>query len=186
MSDFTIMLNAASQGDDCSAAELLPVLYDELRRLAQVHMSKEFGGGHTLQATALVHEAWLRMAGDGDRNWQNRACFFSAASSAMRRIMVDHARKKSRLKRGGGQVRLDVNEIELADAAQDESILLIDEALEKLEEVNPQWARIVTLKFFGGMTNEEVAQTMGIGGSSVDRYWAGAKVWLYKQMKSLK
>ena len=183
MSEFTTMLNAASQGDKCSASEILPLVYDELRRLAQMHMSKEFGG-HTLQATALVHEAWLRMVGDGDRSWENKACFFSAASSAMRRILVDHARTKTRIKRGGGQFHLDIDNIEMADIEKSENILLVDEALERLKAVNEEWAEIVVLKFFGGMTNPEVADTMGISKSSVDRYWAGAKVWLFKHVSS--
>lgn len=183
MNDFTQILQTAAHGDHLDSEALLPLIYDELRKLAHVHMSRE-SGDHTLQATALVHEAWLRMVGDGDRTWQNRSCFFSAASSAMRRILVEHARSKSRVKRGGNRIRLNIDEIDLAGAAKGDCILMVDEALERLEEVNPQWARIVVLKFFGGMTNKETAETLGIGESSVERYWASAKVWLYKHMCS--
>ena len=118
-------------------------------------MNRE-SGGHTLQATALVHEAWLRMVEEGDRTWQNRASFFSAASMAMRRILVDHARRKTSLKRGWWrQVRFDIDDVELADVEKEATILLVDEALEKLEQKNPQWAQVVVLKFFGGMTSKE-------------------------------
>ncbi|MBN2786641.1 MAG: hypothetical protein JXR25_17625, partial [Pontiellaceae bacterium] len=123
MSDFTLVLNAASNGDRRASDDLLPLIYDELRKLAQYHMSREFRGGHTLQATALVHEAWLRLVEEGDRTWDNRTSFYAAASSSMRRILVEHARRKSRLKHGGNLQRVDIEEIELADGEQEETIL---------------------------------------------------------------
>ena len=113
--------------------------------------------GQTLQATALVHEAWLRMVGAGDRTWQNRAHFFGAAAEAMRRILIENARRKARLKRGGGQQRMDIEEVDLAAATPDEKVLLMDEALEQLQKQDPEKARIVVLKFFGGLTNQEVS-----------------------------
>lgn len=161
----------------------MPLIYDELHKLAQIHMSREFGS-HTLQPTALVHEAWLRMVEDGERTWQNRSSFFSAASTAMRRILVEHARRKSRLKHGGNQQRLNIDQLELADSDKEESILLVDEALEQLEQVNPQRAKIVVLKFFGGMTNKETAETLGISERSVERHWVCAKTWLLKTIRS--
>ncbi len=183
MNDFTLMLKSAAHGDSDQSKALLPLVYEELRKLARIHMSREFGD-HTLQATALVHEAWLRMVGESDRTWQNRASFYAAASTAMRRILVDHARRKSSLKRGGDQQRLDVDEIELAESVREERILLVDEALELLEKVNPQRAQVVVLKFFGGMTNEEVAETLSIGKSSVVRHWTCARTWLLEVINS--
>ena len=153
MNDFTLVLQSAARGDHAKSDELLPMIYGELRKLAQGYMNHE-SGAHTLQATALVHEAWLRMVEEGDRTWQNRSSFFAAASIAMRRILVDHARSKAALKRGGGKVRLDINDVELADAEKEEAILLVDEALEHLERINPQRAQVVVLKFFGGMTRQ--------------------------------
>lgn len=185
MNDFTLVLQSAAQGDQAKSEVLLPLIYDELRRLAQVHMSHE-SYGHTLQATALVHEAWLRMVEEADRTWASRASFFTAASMAMRRILVDHARSKAALKRGGGQVRLDIDEIELADSEKEETILQVDEALEKLEKLNPQRAKVVVLKFFGGMTSKEVAETVGISESTVDRHWACARAWLFEAIRSRK
>lgn len=183
MNDFTLILKSAAHGNPDQSDALLPLIYEELRKLARIHMSREFGN-HTLQATALVHEAWLRLVEDGERTWQNRASFYSAASTAMRRILVEHARRKSSLKRGGNHQRLDIDELELADSEKEESILLVDEALELLEKVNPQRAEVVVLKFFGGMTNEEVAETLGIGKSSVVRHWTCARTWLLEVINS--
>ena len=183
VNDFTIVLQSAARGDHAKSDELLPLIYGELRKLAQGHMNRE-SGGHTLQATALVHEAWLRMVEEGDRTWQNRASFFSAASMAMRRILVDHARRKTSLKRGGGQVRFDIDDVELADVEKEATILLVDEALEKLEQKNPQWAQVVVLKFFGGMTSKEAADTLEISEISVKRYWACARAWLFDAIQN--
>jgi RNA polymerase sigma factor (TIGR02999 family) len=161
----------------------LPLVYNELRQLAAARMAQE-SAGQTLQATALVHEAWLRMVGDGDRTWQNRAHFFGAAAEAMRRILVESARRKSRLKRGGGQVRLDIDELDLAATSPDEKVLLMDEALEKLRAEDPEKARIVVLKFFGGLTNQEVAENLGVNERTVERQWAYAKAWLFQCLQT--
>jgi len=183
MNDFTIILNAASHGDDHSASALLSLVYDELRRLAYARMAME-KEGHTLQPTALVHEAWLRMVNDEERTWHNRAYFFTAAATAMRRILVEHARKKSRLKRGGDRQQVDADLLELPEPAQDESVLAVEEALKLLEAAHPKRGRVVMLKYFGGMTNREVAETMGIGEATVERYWAFSKTWLYDKISS--
>lgn len=183
MNDFTIMLNAASHGDNHSAQALLPLVYDELRKLAYARMAME-SSDHTLQPTALVHEAWLRMVADEERTWQNRAYFFSAAATAMRRILVEHARRKTRLKHGGGQQRLNVDQVDVASPETDEKILLVEEALKELEAVNEIRSKVVVMKYFGGMTNKEVAEALGIGERSVDRHWACAKMWLYDRIRS--
>lgn len=182
MSDFTIMLNAAAHGDDRSAKALLPLVYDDLRRLAHARMAME-PAHHTLQPTALVHEAWLRLVGGGnDQTWKNRVYFLSAASTAMRRILVEHARRKNQVKRGGDQLRVDIDAIELADANTNEKVLLVDEALKELEREDPQRARIVVMKFFGGMTNSEVAEALELCERSVYRHWACAKSWLFDRI----
>jgi RNA polymerase sigma factor (TIGR02999 family) len=178
-SDITQVLQAIKRGDGRASEELLPLVYGELRRLAAARMAQE-APGQTLQATALVHEAWLRMVGDGDRTWQNRAHFFGAAAEAMRRILVENARRKSRLKRGGGQLRLDIDGLDLAATSPDEKVLLMDEALEQLRAEDPEKARIVVLKFFGGLTNQEVAENLGVTERTVERQWAYAKAWLFQ------
>ena len=180
--EITLMLRAIRNGNGHSSEELLPLVYNELRHLAAARMAQE-AAGQTLQATALVHEAWLRMVGDGDRGWQNRAHFFGAAAEAMRRILVENARRKSRLKRGGGQIRLDVDDLDLAAASPDEKVLLINEALEKLRAEDPEKARIVVMKFFGGLTNQEVAENLGVTERSIERHWAFAKAWLFQSMR---
>jgi RNA polymerase sigma factor (TIGR02999 family) len=182
-SEITQMLQAISSGDGRASEELLPLVYTELRRLAAARMAQE-PAGQTLQATALVHEAWLRLVGDGDRTWQNRAHFFGAAAEAMRRILVENARRKSRLKRGGGQVRLDVEDLDLAATTPDEKILLMDEALEQLQADDAEKARIVVLKFFGGLTNQEVAESLRVTERTVERQWAYAKAWLFRRIKT--
>lgn len=182
MSDITLVLDAINRGESQASEKLLPLVYAELRNLATARMLQE-SSGHTLQPTALVHEAWLRLVGDGSQNWKGRAYFFAAAAEAMRRILVEHARRKSRLKHGGGQQRFDIDELELAEAAPDEKILLVDEALEGLQQSNPERAQVVVLKFFGGMTNKEVADTLGIGERSVDRHWVCAKAWLFQKLQ---
>lgn len=175
--DITQLLQASSRGDRLASEELLPVVYEELRRIALVRMNQE-RPGQTLQATALVHEAWLELVDDKDRGWENRAHFFGAAAHAMRRILMLKARRKSRLKHGGGQMRVDVADVEIAANDPDEKILLINEALERLEREDPEQARVVVLKFFGGLTNEQVAASLEISPRSVDRQWACAKAWL--------
>ena len=183
MDDFTSILTSASSGDRRSAEALLPLVYEELRRLAYARMAGE-SAAHTLQPTALVHEAWLRMVQQEDRTWQNRAYFFSSAANAMRRILVDHARKKSTSKHGGDQQRFNIDDLDIAKDGAEEKIQRVDDALKYLEQVHPDWARIVVMKYFGGMTNDEVAQALEISESTVRRYWKSAKIWLYKQMVS--
>jgi len=181
MSDVTQVLQAIGRGEGRAADELLPLVYDELRRLAAARMAQE-AAGQTLQPTALVHEAWLRMVKDGERTWQNRAHFFGAAAEAMRRILIESARRKSRLKRGGDQARLDIDHLELAATTPDDKVLLIDDALERLQAEDPEKARIVVLKFFGGLTNQEVAENLGVAERTVERQWAFAKAWLFRSI----
>jgi RNA polymerase sigma factor (TIGR02999 family) len=182
MSDITLVLDAINRGESTAAEKLLPLVYNELRKLAAARMLRE-SAGHTLQPTALVHEAWLRIVDEGRRDWKDRAYFFAAAAEAMRRILVEHARRKARVKRGGGQHRLNLEDLDLAETAPDEKILLVDEALEELERSNPERARVVVLKFFAGMTNKEVAETLGISERSIDRHWVCAKTWLFQNLQ---
>ena len=140
--------------------------------------------GHTLQPTALVHEAWLQLVGNGDQTWENRRHFFGAAAEAMRRILILNARRKSVLKRGGGQLRVPFEDLDIPAATPDEYILLIDEALQWLEAEDPEMARIVLLKFFGGLTNEEVAENMGISLRTINRQWFYAKIKLFRWIRA--
>ena len=183
MSEITLVLQALGRGQSQASEELLPLVYQELRRMAATRMAQE-SAGQTLQATALVHEAWLRMVSDGDRSWQNRAHFFGAASEAMRRILIERARRKSSLKHGRGKERLDIEGLELAETTPDDKVLLVNEALEELEASQPERARVVVLKFFGGLTNKEVAETLDIGERSVDRHWMCAKNWLFRKIRA--
>ena len=182
MSELTQVLHAVGRGDARASDELLPLVYDDLRRQAVWQMSRE-SAGQTLQPTALLHEAWLRISGRGTRSWQNRAHFFGAAAEAMRRILIEKARSKSRLKRGGEQVRVDLDQVELAATTPDEKLLLIDEALERLRGHDPEKAQVVVLKFFGGRTNQEVAESLGVTERTVERHWAYAKAWLYQSIR---
>jgi RNA polymerase sigma factor (TIGR02999 family) len=182
MSDVTLILDAMSKGDPRASEELLPLVYAELRRMAAARMAQE-AAGQTLQPTALVHEAWLRLVGDGGRSWENRAHFFGAASEAMRRILIESARRKSRLKRGGDRVRVDLEELDLATTTPDDRVLLIDEALARLEKQNPEIARIVVLKFFGGLTNDEVAEMLQVNERTIRRQWTFAKAWLLDNIR---
>ena len=178
MSDVTLILEAVRRGDKHPSEELLPLVYDELRRLAAMRMARE-SAGHTLQPTALVHEAWVRMVEDGSRTWENRAHFFGAASEAMRRILIERARRKSRIRHGGGQQRVDIEDMDLAAALPDDKILLLDEALERLKAEDPETARVVVIKFFGGLTNEEIVKITGTSDRTVRRQWNYAKTWLF-------
>jgi len=181
MSEITLILQNLSREEGAASEKLLPLVYDELRRLAAARMAQE-AAGQTLQPTALVHEAWLRLVGQGDRTWENRAHFFGAAAEAMRRILIERARRKSRIKRGGGQVPLNIEDFELAAATADERVLLIEESLQQLESHEPELARIVTLKFFGGLTNQEVAETLGVTERTVLNHWGYAKAWLIRDI----
>lgn len=182
MDNITLALQAVGRGEKPASEELLPLVYEELRRLAAARLAREYSG-QTLQPTALVHEAWLQLAGHGERNWQNRAHFYGAAADAMRRILIDKARRKSRLKHGGGRDRLDIDELDIAATTPDENVLLIEEALEWLEKENPEQARIVVMKFFGGLTNLEVAESLGVGERTVERNWACAKARIFRWIR---
>lgn len=183
MSDITQYLNSLEPTDAKPSEEILPLVYNELRRHAAIRMSRE-SGQQTLQPTALVHEAWLRVINNGGRQWQNRGHFFSAAAEAMRRILIDNARRKSRLKRGGDQTHVDIDQVDPAAASPEERILLINEALERLQERDPDKAQVVVLKFFGGHTNEEVADILGVSGRTVERHWSYAKAWLFHSISN--
>lgn len=185
MSDVTQVLHSVSRGESRATEELFPLVYEELRRMAAGRMAKE-AAGHTLQPTALVHEAWLQLVGAGDRSWKNRAHFFGAAADAMRRILIDNARRKAALKHGGGQERVILEDLEITAATPDQHILLIDEALLWLEQEDPEKARIVSLKFFGGLTNEEVAENMNLGLRTVKRHWVVAKIRLFRWISERK
>jgi len=177
------MLQSLGKGEGRASEELLPLVYEELRRHAAVRMAQE-SAAQTLQPTALVHEAWLRVVGKGGQKWLNRAHFFGAASEAMRRILIENARRRSRLKRGGDAVRVDIDQLDLAETGPEEKILLIDEAIERLQALDPEKARVVVMKFFGGHTNQEVAESLGVNERTVERHWAYAKAWLFQNIRS--
>jgi RNA polymerase sigma factor (TIGR02999 family) len=179
----TRILEAANRDEKPLSGELLPLVYDELRNLASRKMAEQ-GPGHTLQATALVHEAWIRLAGgEEERNWSDRAHFFRAAAQAMRHILVDRARAKTSLKRGGLQEFLDVHNLDVEDASVDERVLLVDEMMERLESEDPESARVISLKFFGGLTNREIAAMDGVTERTVERRWAYAKTRLFQMLR---
>ncbi len=183
MTELTVILQRMEQGDPHAANELLPLVYDELRRLAAQKMKRE-SPGQTLQATALVHEAWLRLGGDEQPAWDNRAHFFAAAAEAMRRILIDNARRKKTLRHGGGAQRVNLDALELAATMDNEQVLALNEALEKLAAHDARKAELVKLRFFAGLTNEEAAQVQGVSEPTAKRDWAYARAWLYREMNS--
>ncbi len=182
MSDFTQMLRAADDGDAGAAEKILPLVYDELRSLAARRLRHE-NGQMTLQPTALVHEAWLRLANQGDRGWNNRQHFFRAAALAMRHILVDLARKKATLRRGNQPERVDIDDLDLASPAPDERVLLVNEALVRLDREDPESARLITYKFFGGFTNQEIAEMLGVSERTLNRQWAYARASLFRLVR---
>ena len=182
MSDVTRVIEAIQHGDPKAADELLPLVYEELRKLAAVRMSNE-AAGQTLQPTALVHEAWLRLAGDGNQKWDNKGHFFAAAAEAMRRILIENARRKHALKRGVHLERVNLEDVEAAILTDGETLLLVNEALEKLEQEDPEAAQLVKLRFFAGMTNEEAGQALGVSARTAKRYWTFARAWLFRELR---
>lgn len=182
MSGVTQVFERLQLGDPAAAQELLTLVYHELKALAAARLAREVPG-QTLQTTALVHEAWLRLGGDEQPTWKNRAHFFGAAAEAMRRILVERARRRSRLKHGAGTERIDLTEVELPTPMPDEHLLRLDEALERLRTEAPEKARVVMLRFFGGLTHEEVAKVLGVTERTVERHWAFAKVWLHESIR---
>jgi RNA polymerase sigma factor (TIGR02999 family) len=182
MNDITRILNRVGEGEKHAAEELLPLVYAELRKLAASRMANQ-SSGETLQATALVHEAWLRLVHNDQKRWENRAHFFGAASEAMRRILIEKARRKSRIKHGGHLVRLDIENVDVASSSPDELIILVDEALEQYQKEDPEKSKIVVMKFFGGLTNQEIAETLGVTERTVERQWAYAKACLFKAIR---
>ncbi len=180
----TEVLEAAIAGQPQAAEELLPLVYGELRRLAAARIARE-SPGQTLQATALVHEAWLRLAGDNTRSWNGRTHFFNAAAEAMRRILVDNARRKKALRHGGGQAgRVDAAEVELPSPMPEDELLSLDAALERLAAFNERAAQVVNLCFFVGLTQEQAARELGISLSTVERLWAFSRTFLFREMQS--
>jgi RNA polymerase sigma factor (TIGR02999 family) len=182
MSDFTRILDRVQEGDHKAANELLPLVYEELRKLAAHKMAGELPG-QTLQPTALVHEAWLRLAGSVDQSWNSRGHFFAAAAEAMRRILVENARRKGRRKHGGELQRLDFSDLDLASAESDDAVLAVNEALDKLAGHDPVGAALIKLRFFAGLSNADAATALGLAERTAKRTWAYARAWLYEELK---
>jgi RNA polymerase sigma factor (TIGR02999 family) len=180
--DVTRVLERAQQGDPKAAADLLPLVYDELRKLAAAKMSRE-RPDQTLQPTALVHEAWLRLVGKEDQEWNGRAHFFGAAAEAMRRILVENARRKGAARHGGGQVRLDIQEIEIGAAGIEDELLTVHEALDRLAARDKMKAELVKLRYFAGLTTEEAAEVLGISVPTADRWWKYSRAWLFEEIE---
>jgi RNA polymerase sigma factor (TIGR02999 family) len=182
MSNITHILKSIERGDTQAENELLPLVYEELRKLAAQKMANE-AAGHTLQPTALVHEAWLRLAGEQNQEWDGRGHFFAAAAESMRRILIERARRKNSLKRGGKLERVNLDDVDVAIQADDDTLLLINEALEKLEKEDPDAAQVVKLRFFAGMTNEEAGHALGVTDRTAKRYWTFARAWLFHELR---
>jgi len=180
LSDVTRILEAVERGDPTAAEELLPLVYDELRRQAGAKMALE-PAGHTLQATALVHEAWMRLAGQRNQHYANRHCFFGAAAEVMRRILVDRARRRRAARHGGGQERMELDAIEVP-TADDELIQGVNEVLDALAQLDPRKAEIVKLRFFVGLSFEEIAALLGANERTVRRHWTFAKAWMCREL----
>jgi RNA polymerase sigma factor (TIGR02999 family) len=177
MSQLTRILQATARGEP-AAASLLPLVYDELRQLAARKMAQE-SGAQTLQPTALVHEAWLRLGGDHQATWENRTHFFCAAAEAMRRILIDRARSKQARRHGGGQQRVDIDEVEIAAPLKDDELLAVSEALDRFTQHAPQKAELVKLRYFAGLGLKEAGEVLGISEPTAVRWWTYSKTWLY-------
>jgi RNA polymerase sigma factor (TIGR02999 family) len=182
VSEFTQVLERARQGEAKAAEELLPLVYTELRRLAAQKMAQQ-PPGQTLQATALVHEAWLKLAGSEQASWNDRQHFFRAAAEAMRQVLVDRARAKQRQKRGGNPLRVNLDEVDLATTAEPDTLLLVDEALKALEKEHPDKAELVKLRFYVAFSVAETAQALGVSEKTVKRHWIHARAWLFRELK---
>jgi RNA polymerase sigma factor (TIGR02999 family) len=182
MSDVTRILEAAQQCDAKSAEALLPMVYQELRRLAAAKLANE-AAGHTLQPTALVHEAWLRLSRQAEARWQNREHFYAVAAEVMRRILVDRARRRHAARHGGTLERVDLDTIELPAPTDDALVVRVHEALAQLEIEDPSKAEVVKLRFFVGLENTEAAAILGVSEKTIRRHWAFAKAWLFRAMQ---
>jgi RNA polymerase sigma factor (TIGR02999 family) len=182
LTEVTRILQSIEGGDKRAAEELLPLVYEELRKLAGSKMAHETPG-QTLQPTALVHEAWLRLAGNQSARWEGRAHFFGAAAEAMRRILIDNARRKAARRHGGELERVDILEIDLAAAAPDDDLLSLNEALERFEAVDKPKAELVKLRYFAGLTIEEAASALGISLATAKRWWTFSRAWLFNQIR---
>ena len=183
MSDVTHILSAIEQGDPHASEQLLPLVYEELRRLAAQRLARE-KPGQTLQSTALVHEAYVRLVGPADaQRWDTRGHFFAAAAEAMRRILVDNARRKRSEKHGGGRERLDLDAVDVAADTPSEDLLALDEALTKLAAEDPAKAEVVKLRYFAGLSEDEAARALGISRATAHRHWHYAKVWLFTELR---
>ena len=182
VSDVTRILDRVQQGDPKAAEELLPLVYGELRKLAAHKMAGE-RNGHTLQPTALVHEAWLKLSGPDKPDWNGRQHFFAAAAEAMRRILVDRARRRLAVKRGAAQECLDVDELDIPAPAPDDQLLAVNDALEKFAQLDPRKAELVKLRYFAGMNYEEAATALGIAVPTAKHWWAYARAWLTVEMR---
>ena len=185
VSDVTRILTQIEQGDASASEELLPLVYYELRRMAAHKMSAE-PAGHTLQATALVHEAWLKLVDARSQSWQNRAHFFGAAAEAMRRILIDRARRKQTQRRGSGAPHFNLDELQIANPLPDERMLALNDALERFAAVEPRQAELVKLRYFTGLKIEEASVILGISEATAKRWWAYARAWLFDQITELR
>jgi len=181
--NITELLLAWNNGDRAALDRLIPVVYEELRRIARRHMRAE-DGAHTLQATALVNSVYIRLIDQKRVNWQNRAHFFGAAAQIIRRVLVDHARARHRLKRGGNALKVSLNDGMSIPKAIEIDVVAVDEALSRLAKFDPQLGRIIELRFFGGLSIEETAEALNISSATVKRDWSTARAWLYREMRS--
>ncbi|MFA6046265.1 MAG: sigma-70 family RNA polymerase sigma factor [Phycisphaerales bacterium] len=182
--DVTMMLQAAAQGDHDSAARLLPLVYEELRKLAAARLAR-VGSGNTLQPTALVHEVYLKLVGKGDPGWEGRRHFFGAAAQAMRDVLVDQARRKGRIKHGGDRDRVELDEAEAKLSVRVDDMVELDAALKRLEADDPRKGQIVNLRFFAGLTAEQTAEALGVSLGTVERDWRYIKAWLYAELSEI-
>jgi len=181
MHNITHLLEAANCGDRQAAADLLPLVYNELRQLAAARLANEVPG-HTLQSTALVHEAYLRLVGGEQADWEGRGHFFAAAAEAMRRILIDRARHKATAKQGGDRRRIDIEQVSVTNNGQEAELLALDDALTEFERHDPQAARLVKLRYFAGLSHQQAAEAIGVTRRAADRLWVLAKAWLYQRL----